>query len=114
MARDVPEDRRMEVKPTAGWFYAALIIVLSVWILHSFITPLLSACVIAIASWPLYGRFAARMPRRVTRTATALIFTCVVTVSVLVPLIFAVGALVVEIQAVLQQVAAADTTGIAV
>lgn len=104
----------MEVKPTAGWFYAALIIVLSVWILHSFLTPLLSACVIAIASWPLYERFAARMPRYVTRSATALIFTCVVTVFVLVPLIIAVGALVVESQAVLQRIVAADRTGIAV
>jgi predicted PurR-regulated permease PerM len=104
----------MEMKPTAGWFYAALIIVLSGWILHSFITPLLSACVIAIASWPLYGRFAARMPRHVTRGATALIFTCLVTVFVLVPLIVAVGALAVESQAVIQQVAAADRTGIAV
>lgn len=102
------------MKPTVGWLYAALIIVLSVWILHSFITPLLSACVIAIASWPLYERFAARMSRRVTRSATALIFTCVVTLLVLVPLIIAVGALVVESQAVLQKIAAADKTGIAV
>jgi len=36
------------------------------WVLHGFITPLLSACVVAIASWPLYRRFAAHMPRRVT------------------------------------------------
>jgi hypothetical protein len=36
------------------------IIVLSAWILQSFILPLPSACVIAVASWPLYRQFAGR------------------------------------------------------
>jgi predicted PurR-regulated permease PerM len=104
----------MNVKLTAAWLYAALIIVLSAWILQSFMLPLLSACVIAVASWPLYSQFAGRMPRRLTRSMTALMFTCLVTVFVLAPLIFAVGALAIESQAVLHQIAAADKTGIAV
>ncbi len=41
------------VELTAGWTYAALIIVLSAWVLHSFLEALLAACVTAIASWPL-------------------------------------------------------------
>jgi len=32
----------MNVKMTAGWFYGALIIALSVWILHDFLTALLA------------------------------------------------------------------------
>jgi len=95
------------VKLTAAWFYAALIIALSAWILQSFIQPLLAACVIAIASWPLYSQFTARMPR-VSRGMTALIFTCLVTAFVLAPLIFAIGALAIESQVLLQHIAAAD------
>jgi hypothetical protein len=41
------------------------------------------------------------------------IFRCLVTVFVLTPLIFAVGALAIESQAVLPQIAAADKTGMA-
>ena len=47
----------MNIKVSAGWFYGALIVVLSGWILHSFLQALLAACVTAIASWPLYMRF---------------------------------------------------------
>jgi len=48
----------MKLKLTAGWFYGAAVIVLSAWILHSFFEAILGACVTAIASWPLYRRFA--------------------------------------------------------
>ena len=56
--------RAMEVNLPAGWFYAVLIIAVTVWILHSFVHALLAACVTAMASWPLYRKFAARLPRR--------------------------------------------------
>ncbi|MET0218837.1 MAG: AI-2E family transporter [Burkholderiales bacterium] len=103
----------MKVKLTAGWFYAALIIALSVWILHSFLEALLAACVTAIASWPLYRRFAARLPRRMARSAISLIFTLAMTVFVLAPLMFALGALLTEGHALLLGIAAADKEGIA-
>ncbi len=44
----------MNIKLTPAWFYRALIVILSVWILHSFLAALLAACVTAVASWPLY------------------------------------------------------------
>ena len=103
----------MKVILPAGWFYGALIIVLSVWILHSFLEALLAACVTAIASWPLYRQFAARLPRRMARSAIALIFTSVMTVFVLAPLMFAFGALLTEAHALLLEIAAADKEGIA-
>ena len=53
----------MKARPTAGSIYAALIIVLSAWVLHSFLEALLAACVTAIASWPLYRTFSACLPR---------------------------------------------------
>lgn len=106
--------RAMQVKLPPGWFYATLIVVLSVWILHSFLQALLAACVTAIASWPLYTRFAARLPSRVGRSTKSLIFTLAVTVFVLTPLMFAFGALFTETRVLLLEIAAADKTGIAV
>ena len=75
---------------------------------------MLSACVIAIASWPLYTRFATRLPRRIGQSSKSLIFTLAMTVFVLAPLMFAFGALLTEAQALLMEIAAADTKGIAV
>ena len=104
----------MNFKLTGPRFYGALIVALSAWILQSFLLPLLVACVTAIASWPLYRRLVACLPRRMPPSATSLIFTSVMTVFVLAPLIFAAGALIAEAHALLLEIAAADNQGIAV
>lgn len=106
--------KTMNIKLIPGWFYAGLIIALSAWILHSFLQALLAACVTAIATWPLYRRFAAHVPRRAGGSATSLMFTLVMTVFVLAPLVFAFGALLTEAQALILEIAAADKAGIAV
>jgi predicted PurR-regulated permease PerM len=104
----------MDVKITASRFYGALLIAVSAWILQSFLLPLLVACVTATASWPLYRKFVARLPRRVRPGAASLIFTSMMTVFVLAPLAFALGALLVEAQTLLLEIAAVDKNGIAV
>jgi predicted PurR-regulated permease PerM len=104
----------VNVKLKVDWFYGTLIIVLSVWILQSFLLALLVACVTAVASWPMYRRFARRMPSRLSTGATPLVFTAAMTVIVLAPLTFAVGALVTEVNVLLLEIAAADEQGIAV
>ena len=104
----------MNAKVAGGRFCGALIVGLSAWILHSFSLPLLVACVTAVASWPLYRQFVARLPRRMPPSATSLIFTSVMSVLVLAPLMFAVGALLAEARSLLLEIAAADKTGIAV
>jgi predicted PurR-regulated permease PerM len=106
--------RTMQVRLPPGWFYVMLIVILSVWILHSFLQALLAACVTAIASWPLYRQFSARLPTRIGRSAKSLMFTLAMTVFVLTPLMFALGALLTETRALLLEIAAADKTGIAV
>src|SRR3954454_2236605 len=63
------------VNRTRRWCCGAVVLVLSAWILHSFVEALLAACVTAIASWPLYQRFERRVPRRCGRSAPALLFT---------------------------------------
>jgi predicted PurR-regulated permease PerM len=97
---------------TPGWFYRALVIVLAFWVLHSFLEAMLAACVTAVASWPLYTRFANRMPGRLRRGATPLIFTCLMIVFVLAPMVFAFGALLSEAHTLILQIAAADERGI--
>ena len=95
------------------WLPGTLIIVLAAWVLHGFVQAGLVACVTAIASWPLYRRFAARLPRRLGRSATALLFTGLLTVFVLAPMMFAFGALLTEARTLLLEIAAADKLGIA-
>lgn len=103
----------MNIKLTAGWFYGALIIALSIWVLHSFVTAMLAACVTAIASWPLYLRFASGLPRCMRRSAASLAFTLAMTIFVLAPLLFAFGAVITEANALLGEIAA-DKSGIGV
>jgi predicted PurR-regulated permease PerM len=109
--RTVPRD---EAAPAARSFYALAIVALSAWVLHSFFEALLAACVTAIASWPLYARFKAALPWRLGRSGKPLIFTLLMSVFVLGPMLFAVGALLNEARGLLVEVAAADNTGIAV
>jgi len=102
----------MDIKLSSGWWYRAVVIVAAVWILHDFAQALLAACVAAIASWPLYKRFAMRCAPRIGPSLTALLFTLAMTVFVLAPMIFTFGALLTEAQILLVQIAAADRSGI--
>ena len=102
----------MNITLKPRWFYGALIVALSLWIVHSFLEPLLAAGVTAIASWPLYKRFRDRLSPRIGRGASALIFTLLMCVFVLAPMMFAVGALLTEAYVLLSQIAAADAIGI--
>ena len=104
----------MNVKLRPEWFYVGLIVLLAGWILHSFLQALLAACVTAIASWPLYIRFASLLPQHTRRSTRSLIFTCAMTLFVLVPLVFAFGALLTEAHALIMEIAAADKNGIAI
>ena len=104
----------MKFKLDAGWVCEALIVALSLWILHGFLQAMLAASVAAIASWPLYRRFVARLPRRTPPGAAALLFTGLITVFVLGPLVVAFFALLTEGHRMLLEIAAADERGIAV
>jgi predicted PurR-regulated permease PerM len=110
--RDVLHTWSTNLTLNQPWFYNALVAVLAVWILHSFVEALLAASVIAIASWPLYMRFVNRVGPRLPRGAASLIFTSVITVFVLAPMVFAFVALFTEAQVLLSDIAAADQRGI--
>ena len=106
-------DGGMNVKLNPRALYGAVILALAVWVLHSFLLPLLVAGVTAIASWPLYRKFRARLPSRWSQGTTAMAFTLLMTAFVLAPLFFALAALLTEARTLLLDIAAADRTGIA-
>jgi predicted PurR-regulated permease PerM len=83
----------MNFQLSSRWIAGAAILASALWVVHGFIQPILAAGVIAIASWPLYLRFAGRVPRRLGATAAPALFTAVVTSFVLAPIVFALGAL---------------------
>jgi predicted PurR-regulated permease PerM len=102
----------MNLKLTPGRLLAATIVVLAFWIVHGFTQALLAAGVIAIASWPLYVAFRARLRRNVGPSSGAAIFTVAITVLLLAPMAFACGALLSEAHALLHNLAAADNKGL--
>ena len=104
----------MNVKLNARWAYGAVIVAVSFWVLHGFLEALLAACVAAVASWPLYVRFRASLPRHLRPGASALAFTALMAVFVLAPAVFAFAALLTEAHALLADLATIDRTGIAV
>jgi predicted PurR-regulated permease PerM len=103
----------MNLQLNAGRLLAAAVVILSAWIVHGFLEAMAAACVIAVATWPLYARFRRFMPRRLGTGSAALTFTIVITVFVLAPLVFACTALVDEVRAVLLAVAGGGLQGIA-
>jgi predicted PurR-regulated permease PerM len=102
----------MNLKLTPGRLLAAAIVVLAFWVVHGFTQALLAAGVIAIASWPLYIAFRARLPRSVGQSSGAAIFTVAITVFLLAPMVFACGALLTEVHALLHSLATADNKGL--
>ena len=61
----------MKLDLTTGRLLALAIAGLSAWIIHPFIDACLAAAVTVTASWPLYRRFAARLPARLGKSAAA-------------------------------------------
>lgn len=102
----------MNFQLTPARLLGTAIVVLSLWVVHGFIEALLAACVTTIASWPLYAAFSRRLPRGMGRNAGAALFTVVITVFVLAPMVFACWALLGEARTLLQGLAAAGARGL--
>lgn len=115
IAQERKEDRTwaLKLKLNASWLWAVLVVLLSALVLRSFIEPLLWASVIAIATWPMYRRFARQFRTSTTSNALALLFTALVTLLVLGPILFAFGSLAVQTQNLVHQIAITDKAGLA-
>jgi predicted PurR-regulated permease PerM len=105
--------RALKLNFNPRWLWGALVVLLSGGILRSFFEPLVWASVIAVATWPIYRRFAQRLPGRVASNVTPLLFTVLVSLFVLGPMVFAFGALVSEAHRWIDQIVIADKTGLA-
>ena len=108
-----PHVRAVASLSKGRWFWPALVLLLSAWIIHRFFLPIAWASIIAIATWPVYRRFASRMPSRLASSATPLVFTTLVSSFVLGPMMFAFGAVAVQTRDWLDTLALADKTGLA-
>ena len=109
------QDRRvaLNIDFSARWFWTALVVSLSAWIIHGFFQPLAWAAMLAAASWPIYRRFAAWMPSRMASSVAPAVFTLMVSTFVLAPIGFAFGALAMQAQGLLHELAVADKVGLA-
>jgi predicted PurR-regulated permease PerM len=110
-----PRRRRLTLNLdfSARRLWAASLLLLSAWIIHGFLLPLVWASVIAVATWPMYRRFAARMPAFLASTVTPLLFTMLVSAFVLAPMVFAFGVVAIHAHALLGRLAQADKIGFA-
>jgi predicted PurR-regulated permease PerM len=106
--------RTLRLQFNTRWVWAALVLLLSALVLRSFLEPLLWAAIIAVASWPLYRRFARRLPGSMASSVTPALFTALLTLFVLGPILFAFGALIAQAQWWIEQIALPDQTGLAV
>jgi predicted PurR-regulated permease PerM len=104
----------MNLKPTTGQVLALALAALCGWILHGFLEALMAAGVTAVASWPLYARFRARLPKWIGSGVAALLFTGAITVLVLAPAALAGAALLGELHALMRGIAEADGRGLPV
>lgn len=69
---------------------AVVLVALAAWVAADFLPAIAWAAVIAITTWPAYARFAALIPERPWRYVAPLLFTAVVSVVLIVPLMLAV------------------------
>jgi predicted PurR-regulated permease PerM len=83
----------VDFKTGTRWIAGAVIAGLSIAILWGFLKVLLWAAIIAVATWPIYRRFARHMPSSMASNVTPLLFTVLVALVVLGPPSFAFATL---------------------
>lgn len=105
-----------ELSPTQ---YATRIVVgsalllLGIWLLHGFIIALAWAAVIAIASWPIYRKFANHFPANSSGVWAPILFTLLVSALLIVPLAYAAIQLTREAQSLVRIATEIQTAGMA-
>src|ERR1700674_54230 len=95
---------------SSPWLLSAVVALLALWILQGFLPALAWAVIIAIASWPLYVRFERRLP--LTRTDAAILFTLLVAILFIAPLVYLLIKLGVEAQVLSKQLITAENSGL--
>ena len=81
---------------------AAFLLGLVIWVAWDFLPALAWASMIALTTWPLYVRFAALFGRQTGRSAAALLFTLLVGVVLLIPIVLLLRQAAQDSQTILQ------------
>lgn len=97
---------------SSGWLLSAGVALLALWVLHGFLPALAWAVIIAVASWPLYKRFERRLPQSLSGTPAAILFTLLVTVLFIAPLVYALIKLGAEAHVLSKQLQIAESSGL--
>jgi predicted PurR-regulated permease PerM len=93
---------------------ALALIALAAWIASDFLPALAWAIVVAITTWPLYRRFAALIPPPLRRLVAPALFTLIVGVVLLIPLMLALQQLAQVSDAAVRWIAELQKSGVAV
>ena len=93
--------------------FAAALLAVAIFVARSYVVALAWAAVIAVATWPLYRRFARRVPGR-SRTLAALLFTILAALVLAFPVVLALVEIGREAQAILQWAGEAQRNGVPV
>jgi len=91
---------------------AAVLLALTLWLIRSFVVPLVWAAIFAIANWPLYRRCAQHLPDALKARVLPLAFSILVTFLVLGPVVFAFAILAGHSQAWLTEISIMDKGGL--
>lgn len=91
---------------------AVLILGLTIWLIRSFVVPLIWATIFAVSNWPLYRRSVQFLPERLSAHVIPLLFSALITVLVLGPIIFAITILAQQAQVWMAHLVAMDQRGL--
>ena len=90
---------------------AVVVLGLTFWLIRSFIIPLIWAAIFAIANWQIYRRCAQHLPDALKAHVLPLVFSVLITLLALGPVIFAFGVLAGQSQAWLTEISIMDKAG---
>jgi predicted PurR-regulated permease PerM len=108
----LPVDARS--RQVARTLLALALAALAAWIAADFLPALAWAIVIALTTWPAYERFTALMPDVARRTVAAVLFTLIVAVVLLIPLLLALHQLAQASDAAMRWISELQKSGVAV
>lgn len=94
----LPMDARARTASRA--LFAVVLVLLSLWVAQDFLAPIGWAAVIAIATWPLYLRFAQRLARPQGSVVSPMVFTMLVGLILFLPIALAAHRASQEVQAI--------------
>lgn len=90
----------------------AIILAVTIWLIRSFLVPLIWAVVFATANWPLYRRCAQHAPKSIRAQVLPLAFSMLVTLLVLGPVVLAFGILAKQSLVWLTELSVMDKNGL--